>query len=91
VDLFRNGSLEKLSSVLSGNWQFGSQVNIGSSIHLKHFTDIPAVQFCRVRIANTNQQWWHYLAETARPQPWHKSTGGTLMNAQRSSQLCLSQ
>ena len=35
----------------------------------KHFTDAPAVQFGRVGIANTNQQWWHYLAETARPQP----------------------
>jgi hypothetical protein len=34
--------------------------------------DTPAVQFGRVRIANT-QQLWHYLAETARPQPWLKS------------------
>ena len=38
----------------------------------KHFMDTPAVQFGRVRIANT-QQLWHYLAETARPQPWLKS------------------
>jgi hypothetical protein len=37
----------------------------------KHFMDTPAVQFCRVRIATTNQQQWHDLAETARPQPWH--------------------
>jgi Zn ribbon nucleic-acid-binding protein len=33
----------------------------------KHFTDTLAVQFSRVRIANTNQQQWHDLAETARP------------------------
>jgi hypothetical protein len=33
----------------------------------KHFMEISAVQFGRVRIENTNQQWWHYLAETARP------------------------
>ena len=56
----------------------------------KHFTDTPAVQFSRVRIANTNQQQWHYLAETARPQPWLESAGGTNRNT-RSSQLCLSQ
>jgi hypothetical protein len=31
--------------------------------------DTPAVQFRWVRIVNTNQQWWHYLVETARPQP----------------------
>ena len=57
----------------------------------KHFTDIPAVQFSRVGIANTNQQWWHYLAETARPQPRHELAGGTRRDTRRSSQLCLSQ
>jgi hypothetical protein len=35
--------------------------------------DTPAVQFSRVGIANTNQQWWHDLAETARLQPPHES------------------
>jgi hypothetical protein len=59
----------------------------------KHVTDAPAVQFGRVRIANTNQQWWHYVAETARPQPRHKSAGETKTNrnARKSSWLCLSQ
>jgi hypothetical protein len=38
--------------------------------------DISAVQFGRVEIAYTNQQQWYYLAETARPQPWHESAGG---------------
>ena len=42
----------------------------------KHFTDTPAVQFCRVGITNMTQQWSHYLPETARPQPSHKSAGG---------------
>ena len=39
--------------------------------------DPPAVLLSSVRIANKNQQWWHYLAETARPQPQHQSAGGT--------------
>ena len=30
--------------------------------------DTPAVQFSSVGIANMNQQRWHHLAETARPQ-----------------------
>ena len=33
IDLFRNGSLEQLLSVLSGNLQFRSQVSNGSSIY----------------------------------------------------------
>ena len=62
-------------------------LEISSSVHRsaaavrsthKHFTDTPAVQLSRIRIANMNQQQWHYLAETGRPQP------------QLSSQLCLS-
>ena len=57
----------------------------------KHFTDLPAVQFSRVGIANTNQQWWHNLAETARPQPQLESAEGTRKNARRSSRLCLPQ
>jgi hypothetical protein len=77
-------------------------VEIDSSVHrlavaalstCGHFAGIPAVQFRRVRIANMNQQWWHDLAETARPQPWHKLAGGIKANrnARRSSGLCLSQ
>ena len=42
----------------------------------KHFTYVPAVWFGRVRIANIIQEQWYYLAETARPQPWHESAGG---------------
>jgi hypothetical protein len=59
----------------------------------KHFMDIPAVQFGRVGIANTDQQQWHYLAETARPQPQYKSAGRIRANrdARKSSRLCLSQ
>jgi hypothetical protein len=36
--------------------------------------DTPAVQFRRVRLANRNQQWWHDLAESARP---HLSLGSS--------------
>ena len=54
--------------------------------------DTPAVQFCRVGLTNTNQQWWHDRAETARPQlNGHESAGGTSRNTRRSSQLCFSQ
>jgi hypothetical protein len=38
-----------------------------------------------------NQQLWHYLAETARPQPWHESSGETWRKARKSSWLCLNQ
>ena len=71
-----------------------SCLDIGSSIHrsavaapsyCRHFTDTAAVQFSRVRIATTNQQQWHDLAETARPQPQSKSVGGTRKNTRRSS------
>jgi hypothetical protein len=38
------------------------------------------VQFSSVEIANRNQQRWHDLAETARPQPnWHDSAGGIIL------------
>ena len=41
----------------------------------KYFTNIPAVQLGRVG-ANTSQQRWHDLAETARPQPsWQEGLG----------------
>ena len=35
MDLFRNGSLEQLTSVLSGNRQLGSQVTSSSTIYLQ--------------------------------------------------------
>ena len=56
----------------------------------KHFID--TVQFGRVRIANTNQPWWHYLVETARPQPLLESAGGTRAkrNKEKSSAVPLS-
>ena len=38
-----------------------------------------------------NQSWWHYLAETARPQPGHESAGGTRRDIRGSSCLFLSQ
>jgi len=36
----------------------------------------------RAGTANTNQQWWHYLA--ARPQPQLKSAGKTRRESRRS-------
>ena len=72
-------------------------LEIGSSVHRlamaaqsthKHFMDISAVKLGGVQIANMNQQQWHYLAETARPQPQHKSARGTKRDTRRSSQLC---
>ena len=53
--------------------------------------DTPAVQFCRVGLTNTNQQWWHDRAETARPQHRFKAAGGIRRDTRRSSLLCLSQ
>jgi hypothetical protein len=38
-----------------------------------------------------HQQWWHYQAETGRPQPWHKTAGGTSREARSSPLLCLAQ
>ena len=38
--------MEQLTSILSGNWQFSSQVGSGRST-CKHFTGIPAVQLHR--------------------------------------------
>ena len=69
ADLFRSCSLKQLPFVLLVNQQFCSQESIGAarSTH-KHFMNIPAVQFGSVWIANTNQQQWHKLAETTRPQ-----------------------
>ena len=75
-------------------WEIGSSVHMlataAQSTH-KHLTDTSMVQFDNVGIANTNQQQWHYLPETTRPQPWPKSAGGTLRDTRRSFQLCLSQ
>jgi hypothetical protein len=77
VDLFKNGPSEQLSSVLSGNQQFSSQVGSGSLIYSQTLHGYTSIQFSRIRRANMNQQWWHYLVETARPQPQHQSAGGT--------------
>ena len=60
-------------------------------LQLDPLANTSTIQFSRVGIANTNQQLWHDLAETAKPQPWHKSAGGTRRDARKSSQLCLSQ
>ena len=64
-----------------------------SLIHSQHFMDTPAIQFGRVGIAKTNQQLWHYLLEAARPQPLHKSAGGTRANRNSMKRfwLCFSQ
>ena len=91
MDLFRNYSLEQIPSALLGNPQFSSQESSApaQSTH-KYFMNI---QFSRVRIANRNQQWWHYLAETVRPQSnRQKSARGTrtTRNTSRNSRLCLS-
>ena len=91
MDLFRNGSLEQIPSALSGNQQFSSQESAGATQSTcKHFMDMPAVHFDRVGIVNMNSQWWHYLAETARPQTLLESAGGTRANrnARKSSWLC---
>ena len=90
MDMFRKDSLEQLQSMLSGNRQFNSQVNSSSQINLQTLTNTAAYQYGRVRIANMNQQSQHYLAETARLQPQHKSAGGTQRDARRSFRLCLS-
>ena len=86
-------SLEQLPFVLSGSWQFSSQVNVAAPSTHKHFTDISAAQFSRIRKANRNQQRWHYPVEIARPQPLHRSVGRTKVNrnTRKSSSLCLSQ
>ena len=47
-------SFQQLPSVLSGNWQFRSQISRATRSTCKHFTDTPADQFGRVRIANVN-------------------------------------
>jgi hypothetical protein len=76
VDLFRNGfwSNSCLSCLEIGSSVHGSAVAARSTC--KHFMFTPAVPFSRVGIANTNQQRWHFLAETARPQPPEELTGG---------------
>ena len=64
------GSLEELSTVLSGNRQFSSQEEaVAARIH----------QQCGLEVGRQTQinRGYHYLAETVRPQPPHKSAGGT--------------
>jgi hypothetical protein len=54
--------------------------------------DILIDQFSGVGTANMNQQLWHYLAETASPQPQQESAEVTRRNARRRRpQLCLLQ
>ena len=93
VDLFRN-CLFVCLFVLSNSHL--CCLEIDCSVHRstvaarstpRHHTDTPAVQFSNAKIAHTNQQWWRHIAETARPQPWHKSARGTRKDARRSSQL----
>ena len=89
VGLFRNGNKSNLHC---------QEINLlhrsasAARFTCKHFPDTQAVQFSRVRIVNTNQQWWHDLAATARlPSNRHKSAGGTRANrnVRKSSWLCL--
>jgi hypothetical protein len=81
MDPFRNSSLGCFQSLLSGYQQSSSAVS-GSK------------QFSSVVLPNTNQQWSHDPASTARPSwSWHQSLGAsrTSQNIRRSSRLCLSQ
>jgi hypothetical protein len=73
VDLFRKVLWSKscLCCLEISNSVHGSAVAARSTC--KHFMDTPAVQFSSVGIADTNQQRWHYLAETARSQSPHRS------------------
>lgn len=81
MDPFRNSSLGCCQSLLSGYQQSSSAVS-GSK------------QFSSVVLPNTNQQWSHDPASTARPSwSWHQSLGAsrTSQNIRRSSWPCLSQ
>jgi hypothetical protein len=91
VDLFRkvlwsNSHLYCLEISSSGHRSTGA-----ARFTFKHFTDTPAIQFSRVWVAKKNPQWWHDLAETARPQPQLQSAWGTLREARKSFRLFLSQ
>ena len=87
MDLSRKVLWSNSPSVLSGNQQFISQISSQRQLNpFKHFTDTPAAQFSRVGLATAVTD----LAETARPQPWLESAGGTNRNT-RNSQVCLSQ
>lgn len=90
MGLFRNGLWSNSCLCCPG---------ISSSVHRsataaratgKHFMDTSAVQCSQVRIVMNPR---HHLAETATPQPWHQSAGGTRANrsTRNSSGLCLSQ
>jgi hypothetical protein len=90
VDLFRNGSLEQLLSVLSGNQQFSSQVHSSSSIILQtphRYTS------SLVRQSQDNKHKSVVVALPSRDsqalaskQSQQKGSGGV---PRRSSQLCL--
>jgi hypothetical protein len=53
--------------------------------------DTPAIHFTRVGIANMNQQWWHYLAETVSPQPQHQSAERMRRDQEKFSAVPLSE
>jgi hypothetical protein len=68
VDLFGNCSLEQIQSMLTGKQQFSSQESAAAAARFTHkyFTNTTAVQVSSIGIANTNQQQWHDVAETAK-------------------------
>lgn len=65
-------------------------LEIGSSVYRSAAAARSTLKFSRVGLANTNQQPWYYLAETARSQPWLESAGGTRRNAGREVLSCAS-
>lgn len=69
-------SLEQFLSLLLGNEQFSLQESAAEAQSLPTLLLDQQVSSV-VRIASMDQQWWHYLAESAGPQPWHESAGGT--------------
>lgn len=56
VDLVRNGSLEQVPSVQSGDWQFRPQVGSGSSTYWQTLHGYASCPGQQSRIANTNEQ-----------------------------------
>lgn len=80
--------------MLSGYQQFSSQVSNGRSsywqtLHGYISSPVQSSQDSHESAARRGTNQWHDLAETAKPQPWHKSAGGTRANrnTRRSSGL----
>ena len=71
----------------------GGGKSLGTLVKLHGLTPLSAIHFVRVQRANMNQQQWHELAETAKPQPNRRKSAGGIQSGRdaRSSQLCLSQ